>query len=232
MEGKSLKIQFVQIKMMRPFGKVDVLINLPVFCDNVILGANKELDRPNDKSKENVHPPPPYLRWMIQHCNPGSEWKATQTHKTYREVGSKPWWKSIDDTSGAHEWASTSVNNLRESCVTPVYTLTGQSVHPSSAPSSGSQVSTPIVGIIRDARCKIVRRYSKAMSTGFGNVLIIKFSRVWKCGYMFGSKGTLSQMWINGKGTRTMYNLLGSYWVGKGLLVKTTEPYIISQHDR
>jgi len=114
---------------------------------------------------------------------------------------------------------------------TPMQIRTGQSVD-SSSTFSDSQVSAPIVGRIRDARCKILRRYSKAMSTGFGNVLIMKFNRVWRCGYMFGSKGTLSRMWINGKDTRTMRNLLGRYRVGKGLLVETTEPYVIGQHYR
>jgi len=48
-----------------------------------------------------------------------------------------------------------------------------------------------MVGRIPEARWRIVSRYSKAMRTGFGSVLITKFSRVWIWGRIFGNKGAL-----------------------------------------
>lgn len=68
---------------------------------------------------------------------------------------------------------------VSERCITTGF-HTGRSAHPPSTPSSDSQVSAPMVGNIRDARCRMVRRYSNAMRTGFGNVLSTKFKNVWK----------------------------------------------------
>lgn len=41
MEGESLKIEIILRNMVRPFRGTEVLINLPFFCDNVILRADK-----------------------------------------------------------------------------------------------------------------------------------------------------------------------------------------------
>lgn len=42
-------------------------IDFPFLRDNVILVAHNELYRPYSKSEEDVHPPPPDLRGVIQH---------------------------------------------------------------------------------------------------------------------------------------------------------------------
>lgn len=68
---------------------------------------------------------------------------------------------------------------VSEPCITKDFS-TGRSAHPPSTPSSDSHVSAPMVGNIRDARCRIARRYSNAMRTGFGSVLSTKFKNVWK----------------------------------------------------
>lgn len=58
--------------------------------------------------------------------------------------------------------------------------LTGRASHPSSTPSSLSQLSAPIVGSILEAKCRIDSRTTKATRTGFGSVLLTKLSRVSK----------------------------------------------------
>jgi hypothetical protein len=50
-----------------------------------------------------------------------------------------------------------------------------------------------MVGRIREARCKMARRYKSAIRTGFGRVFITKFNRVWKWGRIFGRRGALKK---------------------------------------
>ena len=63
--------------------------------------------------------------------------------------------------------------------------------------SPDSQLSVPMVGRIREARCKMARRYKSAIRTGFGRVFITKFSRVWKWGRIFGRRGALKKRGLN-----------------------------------
>ncbi len=49
---------------------------------------------------------------------------------------------------------------------------TGLSLHVSSTPSSDSQLSAPMVGRMREARCKMASRYRRAIRTGLGSVLM------------------------------------------------------------
>lgn len=84
--------------------------------------------------------------------------------------------------SGGYAQASMSKGVESRKCYEGRVVLTGRSAHPSSTPPSDSQVSAPMVGKTRDARCKMVRRYNRAISTGFGKVFITKFSSVWKWG--------------------------------------------------
>lgn len=46
--------------------KWNALVDLPIFGYCVVLGANEKLHRPNNESKEDIHPSPPYLRRVIQ----------------------------------------------------------------------------------------------------------------------------------------------------------------------
>lgn len=158
------------------------LINLPFFGNSIFIRAHKQLNRPDDQSKKNVHPAPPNLRRMVQYCRKVSQrllsWRIflniqrrceqTVTNMNWRQVSRKrvkvEVWKEVkmrimDDLSNLH---------------------TGRPSQPSSTPSSDSQLSAPIVGKILEARWRIVKRYNNAMRTGLGSVLITKLKRASK----------------------------------------------------
>lgn len=71
MEGKLLKgvqaidtgihVDHAEELVVYLFIKGDTLVDLPLFGDCVVLGANEELHRPDNKSEEDIHPSPPYL---------------------------------------------------------------------------------------------------------------------------------------------------------------------------
>jgi hypothetical protein len=42
------------------------LIYFPLLCDGVVLPTHKQFYTPDDERKEDVHPPPPYLRRVIE----------------------------------------------------------------------------------------------------------------------------------------------------------------------
>lgn len=43
-----------------------MLVYFPLFCDGIVLPAHEEFDAPDYKSKEDIHPPPPHLRRVIE----------------------------------------------------------------------------------------------------------------------------------------------------------------------
>ena len=74
---------------------------------------------------------------------------------------------------------------------------TGLSFQSLATSSPDSQLFVPIVGRIREARCKMARRYKSAIRTGFGRVFMTKFSRVWIWGRIFGRRGALKMRGLN-----------------------------------
>ena len=69
--------------------------------------------------------------------------------------------------------------------------LTGRPSQPLSTPSSPSQLSAPMFGRIREAKCNTMSRYTSAKRTGLGSVLDTKFMSVCICGRMFDNRGVL-----------------------------------------
>jgi hypothetical protein len=66
-----------------------------------------------------------------------------------------------------------------------------------------------MVGKMREARCKMPSRYSRATSTGLGRVLVTKFTRACKRGSIFGRREALSaEMGYDGISDSQKHDLL------------------------
>lgn len=57
-------ISFSNLVRVNNFGAV--LVYFPLLRDGIVLPAHKKLDAPDHKRKEDVHPPPPHLRRVIE----------------------------------------------------------------------------------------------------------------------------------------------------------------------
>lgn len=65
------------------------LLHLPLFCHRVVVAADDQLERPEREREEDVHPPPPHLRGVVEHYPQArvstrqfrsAEIKETRTH--------------------------------------------------------------------------------------------------------------------------------------------------------
>ena len=101
--------------------------------------------------------------------------------------------------------------------------------------SPDSQLFVPMVGRMRDARCRMVRRYKSAIRTGFGRVFITKFNRVWQCGRIFGRRGALKKWELNTGYMKInvvyLNNSLRRCWISERLLIKATKPHVVGNEN-